>query len=131
MAAVKALVERENRFLALKVDVGGEEMWTLPGGRVELGEAPLEALRREIREEVSLEVDLKGPVGMYHFFITDDKQVVLTVYAAEIVSGEVDIESNPADEPIEGFEWVTPEEFVSRNINENLANLVRENYGLD
>lgn len=39
--------------LARHVDRG----WTIPGGHVEVGESPLEAMRREAREEAGIEVD--------------------------------------------------------------------------
>lgn len=33
--------------------------WTLPGGRAEVGESPVDAAQREVREELGIEVDLQ------------------------------------------------------------------------
>jgi len=41
------------------------EVWCLPGGEVEYGESIAEAALREVREEVSLEVELDRLVGLY------------------------------------------------------------------
>lgn len=39
--------------------------WSLPGGAVELGETLVEALRREIREEVSIKIQIGGLIGVF------------------------------------------------------------------
>jgi 8-oxo-dGTP diphosphatase len=55
-------------------------LWTFPGGFVDLGESVEEAARREAREEIGIDVELKSLVGVYS---RSDQRVVLIVYAAE------------------------------------------------
>jgi 8-oxo-dGTP pyrophosphatase MutT (NUDIX family) len=49
------------RCLVMRAD-GEFQFWLTPGGEIEAGESPLEAARRELREELGLEVDVVGPV---------------------------------------------------------------------
>jgi 8-oxo-dGTP diphosphatase len=42
-------------------DPPGGAVWTAPGGRIESGETPLAALRRELQEEVGLTIDASPP----------------------------------------------------------------------
>ena len=40
-----------------------EGLWSIPGGRVEPGETLVEAVRREVREETGLDIDVEGILG--------------------------------------------------------------------
>ncbi len=57
----------------------GAGRWTFPGGFVDLGESVEDAARRETMEELRIEVELDGLVGVYS---RDDDRVVLIVFAA-------------------------------------------------
>ena len=54
---VAGVALHENRVLLHRSD--RDAFWTLPGGRVELWEAASESLKREMREELSVEVNVE------------------------------------------------------------------------
>ncbi|HZP12654.1 MAG TPA: NUDIX domain-containing protein [Nevskiaceae bacterium] len=41
------------------------DMWNLPGGRVEIGESPWQAVVREVQEETGLDVEVRRLLGVY------------------------------------------------------------------
>ena len=49
------------RCVAMRSD-GEFRFWLTPGGEIEPGEEPRAAAQRELREELGLEVDVRGPV---------------------------------------------------------------------
>jgi ADP-ribose pyrophosphatase YjhB (NUDIX family) len=57
----------------------GAGRWTFPGGFVDLGESVEEAARREVREELEMDVELGGLLGVYS---RPDDRVVLIVFLA-------------------------------------------------
>lgn len=124
--SVKALIEDDGRVLALEMEADGERFWSLPGGRIEHGEAPLEALEREVHEEVGLDITPGEPVGMYHF-LWDGKQVVLTVYRCD-ATGAVTMANQDEGEPIVGWAWVEPGQLVERTMEDSLERLLRDVY---
>jgi 8-oxo-dGTP diphosphatase len=62
----------------------GSRHWTTPGGRVEVGESPLVALKREIIEEITCEAHIKHLIGVYAKPYRDD--LVLS-FAVALVRG--------------------------------------------
>ena len=63
---VSAILRRETRILLVRQEKPGREYWLLPGGGVRAGESLVDALRRELEEEVGLDEDFvfEGPVAI-------------------------------------------------------------------
>jgi 8-oxo-dGTP diphosphatase len=81
--------------------------WDLPGGFLEEGEHPLDALRRELREETGLEVEPGEFIGIWMDRYGDDEDAHATLnlyWTAHVVSGE----PVPADDVSE-LRWFGPD----------------------
>ena len=63
---VSAILRWRDRILLLRHEKGDKEYWLLPGGGVNAGESLLEALRRELAEEIGVEehITFEGPVAL-------------------------------------------------------------------
>lgn len=56
---VAAIIQKENKILATKRGYGEFiNMWEFPGGKIELGETKEQALVREIKEELNIEISV-------------------------------------------------------------------------
>jgi|GEM_PF-3104397 8-oxo-dGTP diphosphatase len=72
----KAVVAYKNRILLLKLDLDNLTLghdaldgdWDLPGGRINEGESAEDALKREVREEVGIEVSVVSDLNDFEFY---------------------------------------------------------------
>ena len=83
-----ALIYREGRLLAARRADGGQDgKWELPGGKIEEGEKPVEALRREVREELGCEL---GTAWLYDTVEHDypDFHLSMDCYVCHLRDGE-------------------------------------------
>jgi 8-oxo-dGTP diphosphatase len=101
---VGAAIVRNGRLLAARrtTPTAAAGRWELPGGKVEVGESPGDALVREVREELGCEVtvdrwlDGDQPIATTH---------VLRVAVCRLVGGE----PGPGDDHDE-LRWLSPDD---------------------
>ncbi len=59
MDVVAAVIERDGRVLICQRKTGRHALkWEFPGGKIERGESPEDALRRELREELRIDATI-------------------------------------------------------------------------
>jgi len=98
MIGVGAVIEDETgRILLVKhiPERGGfwQGKWICPGGELKLGETIAEGIKREVREETQLEIDLVTPLHPFDRIVRSNDRVSLHViyidYLARVTGGEL------------------------------------------
>ena len=86
---VAGLVIRDGQILVSqrRADQSLPLQWELPGGKVEPGEPPVDALVREFREELAITVTV-GRIWEVLFHAYPAFDLVMLVYACTLVAGE-------------------------------------------
>ena len=69
---VAAVIVQDDRILATQRGYGEfKDGWEFPGGKIESGESPEDALKREIMEELKVEIDVREFIGVVEYDYTD------------------------------------------------------------
>ncbi len=106
---VAAIIQKENKILATKRGYGEFiNMWEFPGGKIELGETKEQALVREIKEELNIEIsvdnfalDIEYQYPNFYLF--------MSCFMCSIKEGSIELlEHNDG-------KWITKEELNTLN----------------
>ncbi|MBR4395792.1 MAG: (deoxy)nucleoside triphosphate pyrophosphohydrolase [Eubacteriaceae bacterium] len=102
-----ALIWQGNRFLICRRpdNKARAMLWEFVGGKLEAGESGAEALRREVKEELDIEISV-GDIFAEVIHEYPDITVHLTLYNAAIINGAPRMLEHSA------MAWVTPDEAV-------------------
>ena len=111
--AVSAAIFRDGKVLLVRrAGAPAKGLWTLPGGRVEVGETLVEAVRREVMEETGLTIDVIDLAGYRESILPDavgdrGRHFVILPFAARWVAGEVTLNDELDDSRLMSLDAVT------------------------
>jgi 8-oxo-dGTP diphosphatase len=101
--AVSAAIFRDGKVLLVcRAHAPAKGLWTLPGGRVEVGETLVEAVKREVAEETGLTIDVVDLAGYRESILPEavgdrGRHFVILPFAARWVAGDVVLNDELAD----------------------------------
>ena len=107
--AVKGIIRKGDKILVLKRSVADDHKpgaWETVGGGMDDQSSPQEALKREIKEETDLEVEVNEPFNVFTFTKDTGEFKIGITFACTYVSGEVNLSGEHSE-----YKWIKPEEF--------------------
>jgi ADP-ribose pyrophosphatase YjhB (NUDIX family) len=88
--SAKGILIQSSKVLLLKNE---RDEWDLPGGKLNNSDLSLEyCLKREVREETNLDVEIKGLEGTFVINIHNWVKVIIIVYQCKIISNGNNLE---------------------------------------
>ena len=129
VVAVGAIVFRDNRVLLVRRgQPPSQDLWAIPGGRVEIGETLQEAAEREILEETGVTIAARDPVYTFDYIERDGSELprfhyVIIDLIADYVRGETRAGDDAAD-----VRWVAAEELDDLKVSSKTVHLLKTHY---
>jgi len=128
LAVAAIIVDNGEILLVKRANEPARGKWSPPGGVVELGESLVDAVKREVREECGLEIEVDGLLDVVEVVRRDSKgrirfHYVILDYLARPTGGEL----RPGEDASE-VRWIPLRELENYEITQSLRKLVERHW---
>lgn len=128
--AVAAIIIHENKIFATQRGYGEfKDGWEFPGGKIEPGETPQEALVREIKEELDIDIEVKDFLETveydYPTFHLSMDCFFCTIKAGELVLKEHEAAKWLTVETLDNVDWLPADKGLVEGIRGYMSSSVR------
>ncbi|MBI2681144.1 MAG: (deoxy)nucleoside triphosphate pyrophosphohydrolase [Candidatus Solibacter usitatus] len=89
-SVVAAVIERQGTILICQRKAGQKHAlkWEFPGGKVEPGETPVAAIRRELEEELGIRAQIGPEIARYSYAYPGKEPIQLIFYSVTEFKGQ-------------------------------------------
>lgn len=114
---VAAIITKNGRYFATQRGYGEwRGYWEFPGGKIEVGETPQEALRREIEEELGAEIGVDGKLCTVEYDYPAF-HLSMDCFFAKVKNGKLTLKEHDAAkwlsyEELDSVDWLPADEVV-------------------
>lgn len=128
IAVVAAVIVTSEGILATQRGSGDfKDKWEFPGGKIEAGETPEQALMREIREELDLEIRIDSFLDTVDYTYPDFN-IKLHVYVCSVISGILNLKEHKSlkwlkSDGLYSVEWLPADKVVLPALENYLENV--------
>lgn len=119
------LIIENGQVLTMQYNYGGQEVYNLPGGNLELGEHLSDTLAREMQEELGIEVLVGEMVLVGEVYFEDRKKHTLhLLFEGKITAGIPTL--NPKETSALAIKWLTINDLKEVNLYPNLSKSIKD-----
>lgn len=126
MAGVGALIMQGDKVLLIRRRYEpGEGKWSIPGGLIELGEKADEAVKREVKEEIGIDVEVEHLIDAADIIVRENEKIkyhfVLLGFLCKPTSGDI----KPNQEVMD-FGWFSSDELKILDITRTAEDILKK-----
>jgi len=132
--AQKAFIVSDNKLLLIKKSKNAPiepNRWEVPGGRIKFGESIEGHIKREVKEEVGIDIEVGKPFDIWTFFIDsyNDIEKVQVIVAARLCkpkSFDVNFNAHTETDYISDYDWVPISKVMKYDLIPNMVSTMEK-----